>query len=174
MTGLAVPIPYNWQPGDTGNAALLDAQIRDPMTFLLNPPIAQLYASATQSLTTSVAATAALDSVITDPYGGFNATTHLWTAPVDGWWDIRGKWHCGANATGTRSGWITVNGSLAPNTQGWGQPGVAAVTTYADGLVNVLTGQTVGLACFQTSGGPLSTATASGTFAALTIQFKHA
>jgi hypothetical protein len=89
LTGLAVPIPYQWSVGDVGSAALLDAQLYSGLTFLLNPPLATLTVTTPQAgIATGAAPSTAIafDTTVTDTYGGHSNVTNnsRYTAQVAG------------------------------------------------------------------------------------------
>lgn len=113
---LPIPIPYNWNVGDTGNAALLDAAIRDPITFLLNPPIAKYAQTSAQTLTTSVTTSITWPTPALDYYGGYAAGTPTrYTPTVAGWYLVVGNIAFAPNVTGPRDAQIAFNGASVIN-----------------------------------------------------------
>lgn len=111
---LPVPTPYNWSVGDTGNAALLDAAIRDPITFLMNPPIAQYAQTSTQSLPSSAFTAITWPTPTLDYYGGYSASTPTrYTPTAAGWYLAIGNvgFASTSSAPGARDVQICKNGT---------------------------------------------------------------
>lgn len=112
MTGLAVPIPYTWQPADTGNAALLNAQIRDPMTFLLNPPAFSAAQTSVQSIANATIVALTWPTPTLDTYGGWaSGTPTRYTPQVPGYYDIAATYAAAPNGTGNRDILVNRNGT---------------------------------------------------------------
>ncbi|MFC1410517.1 hypothetical protein ACEZCY_14760 [Streptacidiphilus sp. N1-12] len=119
MGGLAVPIPYNWAVGDIGNMALLDAQIRDPMTFFLNVPIFSTAQTAVQSIATGSLITLTWPAPPIDTYGGWAAGAPTkYTPQVPGYYEIDAVYQAAANATGDRLALIQKNGTTIAQVSG--------------------------------------------------------
>ncbi len=162
MPGLAIPVPYQWQVGDTGNAALLNAQLFNGLTFLLNPPLAVYAQSASQTFTTGGSAVALTWGTPTaDTYGGYNAANPTrYTAQVPGWYQITVGVSVGANATGNRDIEIHKNGVTTAIAQNVGAAptttnnyaGDASGLVYLNGVTDYVEG-----CFFQSSGASLST-----------------
>lgn len=174
MAGLAVPIPYQWQVGDTGNAALLNAQLYNGLTYLLNPPAASYQQTSGQSLTSGSVTPITWPTPVLDLYGGYSAGTPTrYTGQVAGYYLISGSVSVAPNATGNRIAEIHKNGSGSAVVQGAVPAAGAAnsTTVPVTGFV-FLNGSTdyIELDGFQSSGGPLST-TASVT--SLNIFWVH-
>jgi hypothetical protein len=73
MSGLAAPTPYNWNIGDVITQALLNGQLYNGLTFLLNPPVAMLAQSSAQSMANNAFTTITWPSPSLDTYGGWNS-----------------------------------------------------------------------------------------------------
>lgn len=112
MAGLAEPNPPTLAPGTTVTGAFWNANVRDALNYLLNPPIFSAYLNATGTLTSGTNTLINLDTVEVDSYGGWSTSSFAYTIPVGGWWDLKGGCGFAANATGQRLVWINVNGSL--------------------------------------------------------------
>jgi hypothetical protein len=112
LSGLAIPTPYQWQVGDTGNAALLNAQIYNGLTYLLNPPIATLAQTSVQALTSSVVTALTWPTPTVDTYSGWaSGTPTRYTPQVQGYYLCVGNVGFAANATGARDAQICKNGT---------------------------------------------------------------
>ncbi|WP_042436581.1 hypothetical protein [Streptacidiphilus albus] len=112
MPGLAVPVPYQWQVGDTGNAALLNAQLFNGLTFLLNPPLFLAQQSSAQSFASGVLVAMTWPTPTIDTYGGWaSGSPTRYTPTVPGYYSVTGTVACVANATGNRDAIISKNGT---------------------------------------------------------------
>ncbi len=113
MSGLAPPIPYQWQVGDTGNAALLNAQLFNGLTFLLGPPLVSYQQSTAQSLASAGFTAVSWPTPVADTYGGYSASTPTrYTPQAPGWYLFIGSIGWAANATGGRTAAIYKNGTI--------------------------------------------------------------
>lgn len=91
MTNLAVPNPATWETGEDVSAQLLNAQLRDSLNFLLNPPIYQSKNSVPVSLAAFSWTDIWFDQVVIDTYGGHNAgNTAQYIAQVAGYYQCSG------------------------------------------------------------------------------------
>jgi len=179
MTGLAVPIPYTWSPGDIESAALLNAQIRDSITFLLNKPIATLLQTvSTQTFTTATWTTLTWDATASvDTYGGYNSgtSTSKYVAQVAGTYRVNGLVNLVNNATGLRAARLAKNGTAVQGAQERRAPAPATGTTVPVGWeIPLAVGDYVELLGFQASGGNLATLVDSETCSSLRIEWLHA
>lgn len=173
------PTPYQWSVGDVGSAALLNAQLYTGLTYLLNPPAAYLYGTATTSIPNAGSGPftlAPLATALLDPYSGFNAAGNKWTAPVAGWYELSGAAHFAANATGARACAFYVNGtSVTPTgSERWSAAagtGFTSATAYAMVFLNV--GDVVTMWCYQNSGGALALTVTGSCSCSLAIKFFH-
>lgn len=174
MTGLAVPIPYTWQPGDTGNAAILNAQIRDPVTFLLNPPAFTAAQTSVQSIANASTIQLIWPTPTLDTYGGWaSGTPTRYTPQVAGYYDIAATYGCVANATNDRDILVQRNGSTIA------QQSLTAATASDTTCIQVVaplvffngTGDYFEIAVVQRSGGALNTVIA---LTQVSAKFSHA
>ncbi len=111
---LAIPTPYQWQVGDTGNAALLNAQIYNGLTYLLNPPIATLVQTSVQTLTTSTVTAITWPTPAVDTYSGWaSGTPTRYTPQVQGYYLAVGNigFASTSSAPGARDAQICKNGT---------------------------------------------------------------
>lgn len=174
MAATNPPTPYQWSVGDIGSASLMNAQLHDGLTYLLNPVLAVLYASAAQTLTNTTSTLINIDTAITDPFAGLSSAGHSWTAPFSAWYDLHAKIHYTGNATGARAAWFNVNGSSVTGAETWANPSNAGTcTALAEATAYVTAGQTVTLLGYQSSGGNLATTTTSGVYAYMRVKFAH-
>lgn len=112
MTGLAVPIPYTWQVGDAATAALLNAQVRDSVTYLLNPPAFTAAQTSTQSIPTGAITTLTWPTPTVDTYGGWaSGTPTRYTPQVAGYYDIAATYAAAVNGTSNHDVLVQKNGS---------------------------------------------------------------
>lgn len=97
-SGLPVPDVDTWPaPPLPVTSAFLNKNIRDTVNFLAFKPICEAYyAAATQTLSSqsalpSTGTAVNLDTAYIDTYSAFNATSHIWTAPVPGVYYVYGQ-----------------------------------------------------------------------------------
>jgi hypothetical protein len=90
---LSPPSEANWVSGVTASAAFINAQVRDAINFLANPPICACYQTTAQ---TSIAANTWTPITYTvnkvDTYSGHSTTTNTsrYVAQVPGWYKVSG------------------------------------------------------------------------------------
>jgi hypothetical protein len=170
---LAIPTPYQWQVGDTGNAALLNSQIYNGLTYLLNPPIATLVQTSVQALTTSVTTAMTWPTPAVDTYSGWaSGTPTRYTPQVQGYYLAVGNVGFAANATGARSAQVAKNGATVANEVSLASAGsvfntIVGVTSlvFCNGTTDYLE-----LNADQNSGGPINTVVSRTSF---TIMWIH-
>ena len=172
---LAVPVPYTWSVGDTGNAAILNAQIRDPALFFLNPPVAEYVQTSVQALGNAATTTLTWPTPATDSYSGYSSSTPTrYTPTVAGWYLVSGNiGFANTSVTGMRMAQVAKNGATAIN-----QQALAAATTGYNSAIGVLslvylngTGDYIELQANQSSGVALNSVV---TLTTLTVLFVHA
>lgn len=178
MANLAVPIPYQWQVGDIGSASLLNAQLYNGLTFLLNPPVFFGYQNTVQSLGTSDTAVS-IDQTVFDTYSGHSNTTNnsRYVGPVPGYYLVSGCVAFSANTTGARQAKVKKNGA---NIQG----GSAQVGASGSGLTTVtspvvyvyLNGTTdyVEIYAWQSSGSALNSSINPDQACSMSVRWVHA
>lgn len=179
---LAVPVPYSWSVGDPITAALLNAQIRDALTFLLNPPLCELIQASTtttlaNSTWTSIAFADSGSSIQADTYGGFSTGANTrYTAQVAGWYTVCGSISYNSSAVGARAAAIYKNGSPLLGHSQIATNAAAALTVLAtptrDVFLNV--GDYIELKGWQSSGGNLTTFINGDQSSGLYLRWSHA
>jgi hypothetical protein len=108
---LAVPTPITWSVGEVVTASQLNANVRDAVNFLLNPPLFSGYQASATSAFSSWQVPVKVDTVITDTYGGFNSSYGGYVAQVAGYYDLSAAF-CSAITTSAYVGCaVAVNGS---------------------------------------------------------------
>ena len=174
MANLPVPVPRNWNVGETV-AGAFENSIRDGLNFLLNPPIAQMTQSAVQSIANSTITPLAYDGSVVDSYGGHSNVTNntRYTAQVTGWYYVSGVAAFASNATGVRVGRLRKNGSDVVYFDAWdqavnGQP----TATVTAGILFLNVGDYVEFCGYQTSGGALNTFT-TGPQPGMSVYWLH-
>ncbi|NUP48059.1 MAG: hypothetical protein HOW97_12200 [Catenulispora sp.] len=117
MPGITPPTPYNWNVGDVASSSLLNAQLYNGLTFLLNPPYFfgyQLSATA-QAIASSggTFVTVVLDAELVDTEGGHSTTTNnsRYTCQIAGRYQVDGAVTFAATSTtGFRAAKFLLNG----------------------------------------------------------------
>jgi hypothetical protein len=140
--------------------------IRDPLNFLLSPPIAELRQDAAQTFTTAVATAVQFGAFDVDTdvdgVGGHDIATNntRYTARYSGWYQVAGVVSFAVNGTGDRFAWLMVNGADVNGSLGFTAADATAVTEVACHTKHVFlnVGDYVELIGFQSSGGNLNTA----------------
>lgn len=162
--------------GFPASAAWWNAQAYTPLSFLFNPPMCFLYASATQTLTTSgTSYLMNIDTALFDPYSGY--ASHAWVVPVTGWYDLDGAMHIAGNSSGNRACWFTtdkVGLTMLQGTERFTPPGSSTQSVSCSGVAHLTQGDTLALAGYQSSGGSLSTVLVSNVCATIKARFVHA
>lgn len=171
LPNLAAPVA-----GNPISQAYLTAQMYNPLTFLLNPPVAFLYASAVQSLATSgTNYLININTAVTDPYAGY--ASNAWVVPVSGWYNLDGVVNFAGNSSGNRACWFTtdkVNLTTVTGTERFTPPGSSTMSAACGGMAQLNQGATLSLVGYQSSGGSLSTVAVGGTCATMKVTFAHA
>lgn len=173
----AVPVPPTFEVGvsDTTELNLL----RDCLSFLLNPPRAELRQTSSQTFTTSVAAATQfnaedLDTDVDGVGGHDNAVNNTrYTARYPGWYLISGACEHNANATGDRFAWLMVNGADVNASVGFiaGDATAATPTPARTKKVFLNVGDYVELVGFQSSGANLGTSVAGRDQSSMSVQW---
>jgi len=143
--------------------AWLNANVRDTIEQLIYPPVCKAaYAAGSSSMASSTfpaGVTVPLNSVAVDNYGGFNATTHLYTAPVSGRYLVYGQFNLNGSSTTTGYG---CGISISGGTTMWGDNAYFAPSGSQFGgaafsrRVRLTAGQTVALIGCQGSGSAIT------------------
>lgn len=159
-----VPITHTVTDG-VATSSEMNSYFRDPVSFLLNKPAAELYSVAGQSIPNGAQTALTFDTekLDSDPSGtGGHSTavnTSRYTAVYPGWYRVYGRYSYLNNATGVRTVSLAVNGAQLVGTVATGPVPTAAfnqcVATSALVFLNV--GDYIEILVLQTSGGALQT-----------------
>lgn len=160
---MAVPSEGAWVDGDPLDTTNLNAQVRDALTWLMEPPAAHLRQTAVQTnlannTFTSITFTVGEDL---DSQDGHSPTTNTsrYTAHEDGWWMLTGGVSVEANATGRRMTQWAKNGTVVSGSRidtlalSAGESVIPARTIF----ISLSAGDYVELQLWQNSGGTRST-----------------
>jgi hypothetical protein len=136
--------------------------VRDPINFLLSPPIAALRQTVLQTITTATMTACLFDEEIIDSVDGHSTTvnTSRYTAVYAGWYQVAGGTGYAANVTNRRANRFAVNGTLV-NGSGVYLPTTATSTCETPSrafFVFLNVGDYVEFYIYQDSGGNLNTA----------------
>lgn len=119
----------------TLDSSELNTYVRDPISFLLNPPRAELLRAASQSINNATATAISFDTEVVDknPDGSKNHSNSVnpsrFTAVYAGLYQASGGVGWLANATGRRGCWLAVNGTVVTGTAGIIYAGALAVAS---------------------------------------------
>jgi hypothetical protein len=161
MSGIAVPTSYTATTGNFLTAALWNAQVRDPVSFLLDPPrFSGLYTKGpTDPAVNSGTGFNAfpLDTEIYDTEGGHSPTVNptRYTAVYAGLYELAYSFSWGGNATGSRAVCVRVNGATitapgntiqaaAANSNSWVDNGVCRTFLNVGDYVELMSWQNSG------------------------------
>lgn len=168
LTAPLIPTPRTWATNDKATAALMNANARDPVTFLQTPPIFALGTTAT----TSIPGTGVFTAVnfggtpLADSYGGWSVSNpSRYTCQVAGWYWLSGVAQLATNATGRRATAFTVNGNTASPARQLEQAAVAAGAATAMlmvGIVQLAKNDYVEFRVWQNSGSTLNAGGVAG------------
>ena len=174
--GLAPPTPYQWQVGDIGSAALLNSQLYNGLTFLLNPPAFYGYQNTGQSLNSAAWTAITIDTNVYDYYNGHSTTTNpsRYVCQQAGVYFVCGSVSFVSNSTDMRAAYIAKNGTEVNQTRAQVQAvnGHNSSVGTLPGFVQLNAGDYIEVYGYQGSGGSLSTINDPGT--TLLAWFAHA
>lgn len=157
-----VPTYRTWTAGEIVTAAEFNANVRDAGNFLVGLPVAELRATAAQSLANATFVGVLFDTEDLDSDGGHSTTTNTsrYTAQTPGWYHFGGG-YCIAGTTGRRLAAWGKNGSIVNGTE------CSIVSSAAGAVLGIaarprqmqMNGSTdyVELYAYQENGGALST-----------------
>lgn len=161
----AVPSPLTVDTG-LSSSSDFNTKVRDPLRFLMSPPLARLRQIVAQSLTNgaTTAITFTTADVDTDYVGGTGHSNSVnptrYTANWTGWYVVSGGINFVANATGARGCYWAVNGSIALGVESVGAPAPGGANhghTARTELLFLNEADYVELLGLQISGGTLNT-----------------
>jgi hypothetical protein len=179
MTNLPVPATATAAPGNFITAALWNAQVRDAVGFLLNPPMFQgTQLTPMNSTAAGIWVSMAIDGETIDSYGGHSTTTNndRYVAQVAGYYEVIGSVTYIANASGTRGARIAVNGAAVQGSAQMIFPSGGSTDTSVGTVARVVflnVGDYVSVQGWQSSGGTLNTKVDSDLASSLYVCWKH-
>jgi hypothetical protein len=103
---------YTWTAGQIPTAAQLNANLRDYLAFLSNPPLFVADQTSAQSIPNTTFTPLTLATPATDTFTGWSSSTpSRYTCQAAGWYSPGGVVGYAANATGFRIAVLRINGS---------------------------------------------------------------
>lgn len=162
---MSVPTTTDFADGVL-TSSTLNAYVRDPLEFLLNPPAARVRQAAAQALATSVWTSITFDTEDLDSHAGWDAGTPArYTAQETGWYWCSGGVGFVPNTTGIRGARLAVGGVGLDGTEVINPTstsvGVGSRIGVRASLVLLSEGDYVEVQGFQSSGGALNTSVGS-------------
>ena len=161
-----VPVPRTWVASENVTATIMNGTtgVKGALDFILSPPRAFVYQTATTTTTTSATSTILFDTeqYDTDTMHSTSSNTGRITATTTGLYHVTGQICMASNATGTRTILIIKNGTTTLASDRLHS--VVATNAYLDTAcdVQLTAGDYVELAMIQTSGGNLATVAGLG------------
>jgi len=179
VSGLALPAELTWAGGNRITADKLNANLRDAVNFLLNPPRFIARSNTGTSINSggnSPYTTVPLETIALDPYGGWNSSTSAWTVPVAGWYEVKGFVNYAANSAGSRAVAFSLNtaGSTMTGSETWNSGGPGLVSVRSTTCVQLNAGDTIWMWTYQNSGSALALNSTGGVTATFSARFDHA
>lgn len=173
---LPVPNQGTFTTGVTDTAAFLNANVRDSVTFLTNPPICVCYAGVVQSIPNNAWTGLLMNTNRVDSYSGHSVSvnTNRYVAQVAGWYHVVG---IGAAASANIDARLAVNAvPVLGSAQSGGTTGGAGLASASGQcLVFLNIGDFVECQFYQLSGGALNTsATGTDFTSSLQVLWIHA
>lgn len=174
----AVPDTHDFTSG-SATTSELNAYIRDPIRFLLNPPRCEVRQTVSQNLSNGVGAPITFNSEDLDenvaglPQHDTSTNPSRFTCVYPGWYEVGGAAGFAANATGQRIVIWYVNGSPLTSGQATDQALSALGNKVAARGKHVYlnVGDYVELYAFQNSGGTLATNVAAGEQSSMMVRW---
>ena len=176
---LAVPSPANGVSGVDITAAFWNAQVRDAVTFAINPPILRVHqTTTTTSLPNATNTAITWDTNDVDSYSGHSTVTNpsRYVAQVAGWYQISASIAITATSSGSGAwGYIAKNGTqVSPTAPGRLNPSTFQVITVATDQIFLNTGDYIEVYANQNDGSAKATAISGGQFSMMSIRWVHA
>jgi len=170
---LSLPSQRTWVVGDVVTAAMMNSNVRDAVNFLLNPPIADVYQSAAQTLATGTATDVTFDASNVDTYAGHSNSVNnsRYVAQVAGWYLVVAEVGFTGNANGRRSLAIQKNDvDLTPIRQSKSaDPSNIGLVLQAAAVTQLAVSDYVDVSAFQNS-----TVSLALLMASMTVLWVHA
>jgi len=162
LANLPVPTLAPESPGNYITSALWAANVYNSQTFLLNPPMWEVWQSVGQgNVATSTAVQITFTSVTTDSYSAYSTATSTYTVPLAGWYWINSSVHWASNTAGIRYTRIYQNG-IGTSTMASTSGGSGVVSASIGGPVLCAAGDTLQIWGYQSSGGALAPQSGGG------------
>jgi hypothetical protein len=155
-----VPSQRDWSAGEVVTAAMLNANVRDAMNFVLARPDAMLRQTVAQSLPHATWTDIAWDVEDLDSDSGHSTTsnTSRYTAVTAGWYLVGGVVNISNSSTGVRATRLAVNGNPVLGSQVMVPPTVLnTAVPVVSRLVFLNVGDFITVEAFQSSGSAVST-----------------
>ena len=151
---LPVPSQRTWSVGDIVTAAMMNANVRDAVNFLVQPPLFVGYQATAQAIPATAWTAINLDSSVADTYSGHSNTVNnsRYTAQVAGWYFMFGMAAL-APGTGIRyAGFFTSGAQVAQQpADSQSAPSGAPNLQLAAGLQYLTVGSYVDLRAYTTA-----------------------
>jgi hypothetical protein len=160
LPNLAVPTPAYESAGNFITGALWNANVYNGLTYLLNPPMFDLYSSVAQGIPNTTFQALGFDTNRIDTYTGHSTTSNntRYTCQAAGYYWVHGQCSWAANATGVRALELAKNGTAIIDTEDLQQTAnLAGQTQHVMGIVQLAAGDYLELWAYQSSGAALST-----------------
>ena len=108
MTGLPVPSPPIFPAGYAPLPADFTGWVTDSLGFCSTGVMFRAEQQSAQSIAANTQTIVTWDTVLEDPYGGWNAGNNSWLAPVSGWFEVTSTLIV-ASASGTLTNTVYVD-----------------------------------------------------------------
>lgn len=168
-----IPTIPTVSPGQPWTSAMFNGVIGQGLLLLLNPPLALLGQTASQSISNNLVTTINWDNESYDSYGGHSNTVNntRYVVQIPGFYDVLVSLDWATNATGTREASIIKNGVGIP-----GAFASANAASLSHGLqvsitVQCAVGDYIEATGYQNSGSGLTVGTGQSV---MQVRFVHA
>lgn len=170
-----VPDPRTWSVGEVLTATLLNAQVRDPLDFLLGPPYAEVAHSANQSIPNNTDTALNWNSEFADTDGGHDTVTNntRYTAQTSGIFLCQAHAAFAGNATGKRDIMFRRNDGIVYGRNGMMPNSAANAYISTAAYVPMTAGMYVEAMVYQNSGGSLNIDQSLGSGQRMFIQWMR-
>jgi hypothetical protein len=153
-----LPAPRTWAANDKATAALMNANVRDGVTFRLTPPLFKLSTTVNTSVPTSTFTAIPWATADADTYGGWAVSPNptRYTCQVAGWYYVAAsvQYAPGAGAS-RRVASLWINGAVARQ-QEWQPVLTFAAAVPCAGFVFLTKGDYLEFKAWQNTGGALN------------------
>lgn len=155
---MAYTTPRTWVSGEHPTAAQMNANIRDNVSFVANPPSCRAYHNTTQSINNATLTTLSLNAEAWDTDTMHNTVTNnsRLTIKTAGLYIVTVEVILAANGTGVRVANLLLNGSELPINNGNAASAFDSRILYST-QEKLALNDYLEIGIYQTSGGALST-----------------